>query len=216
MSSSDLLSLFKQELPPIFKLSDAVKLIEKEYKAPEKKMIQLEKDGLLIRLKKGLYTFKESFDRYVVANSLYSPSYVSFETALSFHEMIPEKVETVYSVTSHRAIRFETTVGDFEYRSQSTELYSKGLSMFFYEEIPFQMASKEKALCDTISQCGLMAKSLTGRDIFLYAVNSLRIEPDLILNLSLSKIKKMAFDYRNHAPRKLYQYIAAEKKGVGV
>ncbi|MFH1244557.1 MAG: hypothetical protein V1487_03235 [bacterium] len=56
------------------------------------------KDQLFLRLKNGLYTLATDPARTVeIANRLYSPSYLSFEYALSHYNLIPE---TIYSITS--------------------------------------------------------------------------------------------------------------------
>jgi len=57
-----------------------------------------EKKGLIIRLKQGLYVLNENNrkiepSRIFLANSLYSPSYVSTAYALGYYDLIPEKVE---------------------------------------------------------------------------------------------------------------------------
>lgn len=57
-----------------------------------------EKKGLIIRLKRGLYVLNENDrkiepSRIFLANSLYSPSYVSTAYALGYYDLIPEKVE---------------------------------------------------------------------------------------------------------------------------
>ena len=56
------------------------------------------KRGVFLRLKKGLYAnlFNKP-SQFFMANKIYQPSYISFESALSYYGLIPE---TVYSVTS--------------------------------------------------------------------------------------------------------------------
>ncbi len=50
------------------------------------------KNGKLIRIRRGLFTDDLKNDGPVIANFCYSPSYISFEYALSFYGMIPEHV----------------------------------------------------------------------------------------------------------------------------
>jgi predicted transcriptional regulator of viral defense system len=57
-----------------------------------------EKKGLITRLKQGLYVLNENNrkiepSRIFLANSLYSPSYVSTAYALGYYDLIPEKAE---------------------------------------------------------------------------------------------------------------------------
>ena len=55
--------------------------------------------GDLIQLRRGLYATRRDLDPLVLATSIYGPSYVSFETALWYHGMIPEAVFEIVSAT---------------------------------------------------------------------------------------------------------------------
>jgi predicted transcriptional regulator of viral defense system len=78
------------------------------------------KAGKLLQLRRGVYLFPERLRRNrapveAIANLLVGPSYVSLQRALSLHEMIPEGVPVVQSVTTGRPGRFVTEAGTFEY-----------------------------------------------------------------------------------------------------
>ena len=80
-------------------------LLEKSVSNVNDKISNLVKSGELVRLKKGFYTFSKAYltrpiNLISVANTLYTPSYVSFDYALSFHGMIPERVNEITSATS--------------------------------------------------------------------------------------------------------------------
>ena len=96
------LEKMEKELPPEFEVENAFPFLSK-YKDPLKALSQLVKSGHLIRLRRGLYAFSSNFDRLSAAGKIYAPSYVSFETALSYYGMIPERVETIMSVTDKRS-----------------------------------------------------------------------------------------------------------------
>ena len=72
----------------------------------------------LVNLKKGLYLFprhlrRETVSRFAVSAKLYGPGYVSFESALSHHGLIPEAVPTTTSACYRRKKKvFDTEVGD--------------------------------------------------------------------------------------------------------
>ena len=100
--------------------SSALQSLMSNYKYPRNKVSALEKRGQIIRLKKGLYVVSDTISgktlsRELIANHLYGPSYISFETALSIYGLIPETVYTVRSSTFKRGIRFANDVGNFEY-----------------------------------------------------------------------------------------------------
>ncbi len=202
----------KKDLPPIFSVSDILPLIKDTYLAPQKKLNHLEKNGFLKKIYRGFYSFDDSYNRMMVANTLHSPSYISYESALGFYGMIPEKVEMVFSVTQSKPLRIKTTFGDLAYRSQSTELYAAGMSLMFVDNNPILIASKEKALLDALAQHKLKASGVVEKEIYEYVVEGMRIEVDELFSLSMIKLKKLAYLYRNFAPRKLVNHISQLKK----
>ena len=86
--------------------------------------------------------------RFMLANRLYEPSYISLESALAYYHIIPESVLSVTSISSRKSKQFESDWGIFYYRSV------KPLYMFGYEVIEiapdrkYSMASLEKAVLD--------------------------------------------------------------------
>ena len=70
-----------------------------ELKSPDKKVAWLEKNGYIIRLKRGLYVVNpehsgKMLSSELIANHLYAPSYISMSTALRYYGLIPEEVYT--------------------------------------------------------------------------------------------------------------------------
>ena len=53
--------------------------------------------GILFRITRGIYEDNPNVEPYLLASSILSPSYLSFDWALSFYGLIPEKV---FSITS--------------------------------------------------------------------------------------------------------------------
>ncbi|MBI5232530.1 MAG: hypothetical protein HY876_10260 [Coriobacteriales bacterium] len=75
----------------------------------------------LLRLRRGVYAVAAPYRRhdphpFEVANALVRPSYVSLESALAFHGLIPEAVFATSSVTTARPGTFETSLGRFDFR----------------------------------------------------------------------------------------------------
>lgn len=154
----------------------------------------------LIRLKKGFYSFapayrKQPINFLAVANGLYFPSYVSFEYALSWHGVIPERVVQVTSATSKNNKLFETPMGRFSYKKVPLKAYSIGVDWHFNEvEGGLLIATLEKALCDKIRyERGL--GSLTQQQMLEYLEYDLRAELPLDINISL--IESIATAYRS-------------------
>jgi len=111
------------------------------------------KKGLLIQLKRGLYTLREEdrrvkFSKYFLANNLYSPSYISLETALSYYGLSTERAFQFTSISTKKTQCFENYYGKFTYRSIKAELYDHFIAREDEFGNTFYIASPEKALCD--------------------------------------------------------------------
>ncbi len=86
---------------------------------------QQTEEGLLLRLKKGLYALKTDLPaEEELANALYQPSYISFEYALAYYGMLPEMPYQVTSATT-KATRTFTTAGlSFSYYTIKQPAYT--------------------------------------------------------------------------------------------
>lgn len=78
-------------------------------------------NGRVQRLRRGVYAIAPPYRKvtphpFLVANRLQRASYVSLQSALAFHGMIPEVLHIVTSVTAGRPERLETPLGVFEFR----------------------------------------------------------------------------------------------------
>src|SRR4029078_3603029 len=85
--------------------------------------------GKLIHIKRGLYCLADKMDYlnlFELAQYIYGPSFISLESALQFHNLIPETVYTTTSVIGKRAKEFETPLGLFSYLTVPREnLYTE-------------------------------------------------------------------------------------------
>lgn len=107
--------------------------------------------GELLQLRRGLYATRRDIHPYCLAASIYGPSYVSFETALSFHGLIPEAVPEITSATLKRAKEFENVFGRYRYRNVPPKVFPIGVERITEGGTPFLIASPTKALCDRIA-----------------------------------------------------------------
>ena len=123
---------------------DVVKLFPNEKSAAIRtQLYRLAKKGLISPIKRGLYCFdKSKIDELELAGQLYSPSYVSLETALNFYGVIPDIPMAVRSVTPITTKKIETSLGKFYYLKIDSKLF------FGFSQTPFNIAYKEKALLD--------------------------------------------------------------------
>lgn len=128
----------------------------RDYKRPNDKISTWLQDGVLISVKRGLYIVNPSLTRIpislpLIANSLYRPSYVSLEYALSHYGLIPEAVHQVTSVTTARSKTYKNQLGRFSYQTLPANAYRHGVRSVKNDSGHFYlMASPEKALCDML------------------------------------------------------------------
>lgn len=153
----------------------------RQYRSPKDKIAAMEKQQQLIRIKKGLFVVAPqegigTISRELIANHLYGPSYVSLESALSYHNLIPERVYSVRSVTMKRAKKYDTPLGVFDYRTVSPDYFSIGIQQQVTKNnTTFMIASPEKSLCDMI----VLSSSLrlqSAKAVKIYLEEDLRID----------------------------------------
>ncbi len=113
------------------------------------------KQNKIIRLKKGVYTLNET-DRkaelspFLLANELYSPSYLSLEFALSYYNLIPEAVNVFTSITTNKTKTIKNIYGTFYYNSIKKEYFWGFRNIKLKNNISFFIATPEKAVIDFI------------------------------------------------------------------
>lgn len=166
-----------------------------EYKSPKDKISSLEKSGQLIRLKNGLYVVSKSITNQnlsleLIANQLYGPSYISFESALSYYGLIPERVYLTKSASLQRGKSYKTPVGNFEYIKVPEAYFPIGLHHIYVENLyTYILAKPEKALCDLITTtAGLRIQSVKAMREYIF--EDMRMDFDTIENWDLNIIEQ--------------------------
>lgn len=121
------------------------------------------KEGLLLRLKKGLYCLKsDRISEEEIANRLYQPSYISFEYALSCYNILPEMPYSLTSATTKPTRTFTVSDKVFSYFTIKKEAYT-GYTLIKRGRTSFLMAEPEKALVDYLYFAVLGKKPLNDR-----------------------------------------------------
>ena len=90
------------------------------------KIARMLESGELISLRRGLYASRRDLDPHCLAGPIYGPSYLSFETALAWHGMIPEGVTEILSATLKRSASFENAFGRYRYLAIPKSVYPVG------------------------------------------------------------------------------------------
>jgi predicted transcriptional regulator of viral defense system len=180
------------------KILDSVAVMDwlRDYAAPHARLTYMLKTGKLIRLRRGVYLLPNhsNIPRKAIANRLYGPSYVSFETALAEYGLIPERVKHITSATfaKNKNKAFQTPVGYFIYKRIHPAVYPYGIIQQEINGMPVLIASREKALCDTLSQIR-GARSLKKFSSLIQ--QDLRLDMDQFSDLDFDEIQFLAERY---------------------
>lgn len=120
------------------------------------KVKRLLAQGKLWHIRRGLYCLTDEAGYltkphpYELAQFIYGPSYISLESALSFHQLIPETVYTVTSTTGKRSKEFQTPLGVFSYLRLPLENFYTEVELIEENGHKFFMAKPWKAICDYV------------------------------------------------------------------
>lgn len=133
---------------PVLSLSD-IRHQEPDFYLP--RLSEWQKKNKLIKLRQGMYSTSDFFQKechlYFAANRMYTPSYVSFETALSAYSIIPEATYKIISATSNKTQYFKSPIGSFSYHHINSRLMF-GYILGSFEKWTYRIASLEKAILD--------------------------------------------------------------------
>lgn len=180
------------------------------FASPRSKVTRMLRDGDIIRIRQGLYMLphednQEPIPLYMIANLIYSPSYVSLETALQHYGLIPEHVVAITSMTSGKKRIFQTPIGRFTYAATDVKGLSVGLRWVdVSEREKYFIASPEKALVDRLR----VVKTFSSKDeLYAYIVEGLRIEPELLRDLDRGLVKELAEVHRKKTLKYLVELL---------
>jgi hypothetical protein len=154
MKTLDLFDLEKLAPGPEVDYSSMIRFLAQYYAAPERKLQELQRQKVLLRLKKGFYVFNSKktsrvYRPEIVSNLLYGPSYLSLEFALAHYQLIPERVEEMTSVTTAKNKIYQTQIGTFSYQHLAHDLYPLLTRQESIEKKGYYLiASAEKAVLD--------------------------------------------------------------------
>ena len=179
------------------------------------------KSGEVMRIHRGLYCLASKYlrrkpDPLVLAQRIHGPSYVSLETALSYHDWIPEAVYAVTSASMDRSREFETPLGHFSFTripqkvfyTEVTRIEKEGGSKNepgFHAGESFLMASPLKALADYVYAHSLDWVSVGS------VIESLRVDES-----SLAGVKSETFEHllANYSSRRVRRFLEGLRKDL--
>lgn len=151
---------------PLFKLEDVFKWFPKAKRQTTLNQLNFwSRKGYLENIIRGVYKLSdfELKDPFLLANFIYSPSYISLETALNYYSIIPDIPFAITSVTIKKTKKFETkNYGVFYYSHLKPELFFGFKSILVEKDYSYNIALPEKALFDYLYLKAKGIESLEG------------------------------------------------------
>lgn len=164
------------------------------------------RDKKLFKIINGLYETDQNVSAYLLAGSIYGPSYISFEYALSFYGLIPEKVTTVTCATFDKKKKkeYKTDFGVFTYRDIPLLAYPEEILLKEQDNYSYQMATPEKALCDKLYTLSPL-NNYSNLENMLFT--DLRIDEEEFNKLDVNKINCLSKLYHSTNVELLARYM---------
>ncbi len=126
---------------PVFSLAD-IRAAHSGF--DRRRLSEWQKKGYIKKIVKGYYLFSDvdmnESTLSAIANKIYKPSYISFETAMAHYRLIPESIYMITSASTRRTYLFKTPVARFSYRTIKPSFFfgysllSGGIKMAFMEK----------------------------------------------------------------------------------
>lgn len=143
----DFLITLYQRPQTVFTLAELSMIFpELPYKNLKSKVSYFIRTGKLKRVRKGIYV-KKNFDFWEMANKIYTPSYISFETILAKKGIVFQKYQTIF-VASYLTRRLKVAGQKIFYRKLKNKvlLNRKGVD----QKKACFVAQKERAFLDAV------------------------------------------------------------------
>lgn len=177
-----------------------------KYGSPSDKLTRMVRNGEYIPIVKGLYETERTIPGYLLAGSIYGPSYLSFEFALSYHGMIPEAVFTFTSATFEKKKKksYKTPFGNYTYRDVPARVFSYGINIINEGEYSYMIASPEKALCDQLYKSKTVSNYSELENLLF---EDLRLDEQIFSDLNPVDISFLADKYGSVNVKKLSGFL---------
>lgn len=157
----------------------------KRYSSPKSKITRMINSKEIIQIKRGIFVDADddTYSLNSVSSVIYGPSYISFQSAMSFYGLIPERVTaiTCASYNKNKDKEFHTPVGDFYYFYIPSKVFPYDTTIMEENGQNFIIASPEKAICDSLYK---VRNIKTEHDLIKLLVEDWRIDFDVLKNLN--------------------------------
>ena len=193
----------------MIKTVEDLKIKYKNYSDVNGKIRREIKVGTYIPIIRGLYETDKTTPGYYLSSYICGPSYLSFDYALSYYGMIPERVTnyTLATYNKQKTKKYITPFGTYIYRDIPKSAYPFDILAIEENNYVYHIASKEKALCDKLYSL----KTVTSiRQLQKMIFEDLRIYSDEFFSLDIDKLSKLIPKYKSKNLMLLKKYIKGE------
>ena len=168
---------------------------KERYSNPRMKLSRDVKEGKFKRLKRDLYETDPTAPNIALAQSIYGPSYISFDYALSYYDMIPEYARNITSATcgKHKDKRFDTDFCSFYYTDVPALVFPVGIVHVDFRGYSYNIATREKALCDKLYKIPPVTKMNEFEELLF---DDIRLDEDILYDLDRGTIGLLNGLYR--------------------
>ncbi len=179
------------------------------YNNPKARLALLVKKGEYTRLKRGIYETDIHAPAHALAGAIYGPSYISFEWALSYYSLIPERVHTYTSASflKSKTKMYHNAFGFYTYRDVPKTAYPHSLLLQKEMDYTWIIASPEKALLDTLYTKPPVQKIPEIQELLF---DDLRIDETEFYKLNFNLLLELAPLYRRKT-LKLFSLFISER-----
>lgn len=165
-----------------------------DYSNPKTKIGRLEKEGKITKIVRGLYETDPTTPGYLLSG-FRGPSYLSFQFALNWYDIIPERVYTYTCATTNTRKRkmYENSFGRFSYRDVPTFVFGIGVDQREQDGYTFLIAKPYKAICDHLYTLPPVSSM---KEMEYLVFEDQRMDDDEIMKLQLEDLSSIAPRYR--------------------
>lgn len=167
--------------------------------------------GILFPLVRGIYETDCSTEGFLLSSYIYGPSYLSFEFALSFHNLIPERVVIYTNATfnKRKSKIYRNHFGVFTYRDVPETAFPFMVKAYVEGNYAYFIASPEKALCDLLY---IKKPVYSIKDLKILLFDDLRINEEIFEELNFDDLLYLSNKYISTNLKFLRKYIESEFK----
>jgi predicted transcriptional regulator of viral defense system len=169
--------------------------------------------GEIIALKPGHYCLSPEFNDFpphpfVIAGMLHAPSYISMESALWYHQLIPEALFGVSSVTAKRNRIYKTPMGVYSFFRIPCNYLKSGVRAEKIDGNDWAfVAAPLRAIADMIYR---YRETTWEKEGLRFLTDSLRIEKEDLENISLEDFADVYNSFRNKRVREFLMGLKGE------